>query len=248
MRQSGEGGDCCSASSATVAAPRVVSGDRHAIREERAITPAAECSSKLPRRGRTAAANAEIGRPAPGFYRSCRKLVEGPLRRLPRVYGNRLAYVRAYRQPVRSDRCGRFVQAYQRVQPLTMGELWAGGDHAARRARRESSTLGGEHRSRRAARQEADALADELLGVGDGRSAPTAESLARFESGPLVTAFACSSSSGSGAGSRSDSSPALARSRLDAQGTTPEDIVRVEHQRQAAMNVTGPQRDHEHEA
>ena len=85
----------------------------------------------------------------------------------------------------------RFVRAYQRVQPLTIGELWAVAitlrvvlvENLRRLA--ESIVRG------RATRQEADALADELLGVGgDGAVAPTARGLARFEGAPLATAFA----------------------------------------------------------
>jgi cyclic beta-1,2-glucan synthetase len=92
----------------------------------------------------------------------------------------------------------------------------------------------------RAARQEADALADELLGVGDDDPvAPTIKGLARFESDPLVTAFAVQLVQ-----RLREQDPAVTPAllwldrRLEAQGTTSDDIVRVEHQRQAAMNVT----------
>ena len=92
----------------------------------------------------------------------------------------------------------------------------------------------------RAMRQEADALADELLGVGDdGAVAPTARGLARFEGAPLVTAFAVQLVQRLREQDRAVT-PALhwLDQRLAAQGTTSDDIVRVEHQRQAAMNVT----------
>ena len=56
----------------------------------------------------------------------------------------------------------RFVRAYQRVQPLTIGELWAVADHAAHRAGREPAAARGALVRSRAARQEADALADRL--------------------------------------------------------------------------------------
>ena len=67
-----------------------------------------------------------------------------------------------------------FVRAYQRVQPLTIGELWAVAitlrivlvENLRRAAARIVSS--------RAARQEADALADRLLGVNGHSAEPDA--------------------------------------------------------------------------
>src|SRR5438093_637845 len=208
------------------------------IREERAITPAAEwlvdnfhvvdeqlreIRDDLP----------------PGFYRELPKLAEGPFAGYPRVYGIAWAFVAHTDSRLDPESLRRFVLAYQRVQPLTMGELWAVAITLrvvlAENLRRlaESIVRG------RAARQEADALADELLGVGDGAIAPTAKSLARFEGGPLVTAFAVQLVQRLREQDRAVT-PALLwlDQRLLAQGTAADDIVRVEHQRQAAMNVT----------
>ena len=211
----------------------------NAIREERAITPAAEwlvdnfhvvdeqlreIRDDLP----------------PGFYRELPKLAAGPLAGFPRVYGIAWAFVAHTDSRFDPDALRRFVHAYQRVQPLTIGELWAVAitlrvvlvENLRRLA--ESIVRG------RAARQEADALADELLGVGDdGAVAPTARGLARFESGPLMTAFAVQLVQRLREQDRAVT-PALLwlDQRLEAQGTTSDDIVRVEHQRQAAMNVT----------
>ena len=210
----------------------------NAIKEERAITPAAEwlvdnfhvvdeqlreIRDDLP----------------PGFYRQLPKLADGPLAGYPRVYGIAWAFVAHTDSRFDPEWLRRFLHAYQRVQPLTMGELWAVAitlrivlvENLRRVA--ESIVRG------RAARQEADALADDLLGVGDGAVAPTAEGLARFESGPLVTAFAVQLVQRLREQDRA-ATPALRwlDQRLQAQGTTSDDIVRLEHQRQAAMNVT----------
>ncbi len=209
----------------------------NAIREERAIAPAAEwlvdnfhvvdeqlreIRDDLP----------------PGFYRELPKLAEGPLAGYPRVYGIAWAFVAHTDSRFGPESFRRFLHAYQRVQPLTIGELWAAAitlrvvlvENLRRLA--ESMVRG------RAARQEADALADELLGVGDDAGAPTARGLARFESGPLVTAFAVQLVQRLREQDRAVT-PALLwlDQRLEAQGTTSEDIVRVEHQRQAAMKV-----------
>src|SRR6185312_10085865 len=211
----------------------------NAIREERAIVPAAEwlvdnfhvVDEQL----------REIRDDLPsGFYRELPKLAEGPLAGYPRVYGIAWAFVAHTDSRLDPESLRRFVRAYQRVQPLTIGELWAVAitlrvvlvENLRRLA--ESIVRG------RAARQEADTLADELLGVGaDGAVAPTVRGLARFESGPLVTAFAVQLVQRLREQDRAVT-PALRwlDQRLDAQGTTSDDIVRVEHQRQAAMNVT----------
>src|SRR5881296_4218772 len=175
----------------------------------------------------------------PGFYRKLPKLAEGPLAGYPRVYGIAWAFVAHTDSRFDPESLRRFVHAYQRVQPLTIGELWAVAitlrivlvENLRRLA--ESIVRG------RAARQEADALADELLGIGDGPVAPTAKGLARFEGGPLVTAFAVQLVQRLREQDRAVT-PALRwlDQRLEAQGRTSEDIVRIEHQRQAAMNVT----------
>ena len=211
----------------------------NAIREERAITPAAEwlvdnfhvvdeqlreIRDDLP----------------PGFYRELPKLAAGPLAGYPRVYGIAWAFVAHTDSRFDPEALRRFVQTYQRVQPLTIGELWAVAitlrvvlvENLRRLA--EGIVRG------RAARQEADALADELLGVGDdGAVTPTARGLTGFESGPLVTAFAVQLVQRLREQDRAVT-PALRwlDQRLEAQGTTSDDIVRIEHQRQAAMNVT----------
>src|SRR5216683_454115 len=210
----------------------------NAIREERAITPAAEWLVDnfhvVDEQLREIRADLP-----PGFYRELPKLAAGPLAGYPRVYGIAWAFVAHTDSRLDPESLRRFVHAYQRVQPLTMGELWAVAitlrvvlvENLRRLA--ESIVRG------RAARQEADALADELLGVGDGDVAPTAKGLERFEGGPLVTAFAVQLVQRLREQDRAVT-PALRwlDQRLEAQGRTSEEIVRIEHQRQAAMNVT----------
>ena len=93
----------------------------------------------------------------------------------------------------------------------------------------------------RAARQEADELADRLLGVGRRRARrpprpPCAGSRARRCRRPFAVQLVQrlrDQDPAVDAGARAGS-----RSELAAQGTTAEEIVRDEHQRQAAMNVT----------
>ena len=61
----------------------------------------------------------------PGYYRQLPKLAAGPLAGYPRVLGLVWAYVAHTDSRLDVDHLQRFVAAYQRVQPLTIGELWA---------------------------------------------------------------------------------------------------------------------------
>ncbi|HEY0724948.1 MAG TPA: hypothetical protein VGD41_13335, partial [Pyrinomonadaceae bacterium] len=93
-----------------------------AIREESAITPAAEwlvdnyhiVDEQL----------REIHDDLPsGYYRKLPKLADGPLKGYPRVYGLAWAFVAHTDSRFDPEMLRRFVRAYQRVQPLTIGEL-----------------------------------------------------------------------------------------------------------------------------
>src|SRR5438034_292457 len=160
-----------------------------AIRDERAITPAAEwlvdnfhiVDEQL----------REIRDDLPaGFYRELPKLAEGPLAGYPRVYGIAWAFVAHTDSRFDPETLRRFVHAYQRVQPLTIGELWAVAITLrillVENLRRltEAIVRG------RAAREAADALADDLLGLPGSPATPVSRPLSAFEGAPLVTAFA----------------------------------------------------------
>ncbi|MDO8547913.1 MAG: hypothetical protein Q7R68_11220, partial [Nitrospirales bacterium] len=102
----------------------------------------------------------------PGFYRQLPKLAAGHLQDYPRVFGVAWAFVAHTDSRFDPELLRRFVAAYQRVQPLTIGELWAVAitlrvvlvENLRRLAERIVCS--------RAARQEADMLADSLLGTG----------------------------------------------------------------------------------
>jgi cyclic beta-1,2-glucan synthetase len=209
-----------------------------AIREERAITPAAEwlvdnfhvveqqireIRDDLPR----------------GFYRQLPKLAEGPLEGYPRVFGIAWAFVAHTDSRFDPQMLCRFIQAYQRVQPLTIGELWAVAITLrivlVENLRRSADRIV----SRRAARQEADALADRLLGAGGCKLETPESALRGLDQKPLLTAFAVQLVQ-----RLRDQDPAVTPAlrwldrSLSAQGTSADEMVRQEHQRQGAMNVT----------
>ena len=61
----------------------------------------------------------------PQFYRLLPKLSQGPFAGYPRVFGMAWAFVAHTDSHFDPESLRRFVRAYQRVQPLTIGELWA---------------------------------------------------------------------------------------------------------------------------
>ena len=209
-----------------------------AIKDERSITPAAEwlvdnfpivdeqlreIRDDLP----------------PDYYRELPKLAGGHLAGYPRVLGLAWAYIAHTDSRFDPESLRRTVRAYQGVEPLTIGELWAIAislrillvDNLRRLA--EQIVRG------RAARELADELADGLLGLGeDGEEGATA-ALRRLPRTTLPTAARVQLFQ-----RLRDQDPAVTPALrwldhlLAAQGTTAEEMVRLEHQHQAMMNVT----------
>src|SRR5579859_966811 len=60
-----------------------------------------------------------------GYYRELPKLAEGPFTSYPRVLGVAWAFVAHTDSRFDPDMLCRYVRAYQEVQPLLIGELWA---------------------------------------------------------------------------------------------------------------------------
>jgi len=207
-----------------------------AIRDEHAITPAAEwlvdnfhiVDEQL----------REIRDDLPaGYYRSLPKLASGHLEGYPRVYGVAWAFVAHTDSRFDPEVLRRFVAAYQRVQPLTIGELWAVAITVrvvlVENLRRIAERIVRD----RANCQEADALADSLLGSGSQPAIQLA--LRRLEKAPLETAFAVQLVQ-----RLRDLDPKVGPvlqwldQRLALAGTTADEMVRAEHQQQGAMSVT----------
>ena len=172
----------------------------------------------------------------PGFHRQLPKLVDGPLAGYARVYGLAWAFVAHTDSRFDPHMLCRFVRAYQRVQPLTIGELWAVPitlrivlvENLRRLA--EGIVL------RQAALCEADALADRLLEPGSGEAM---DKVLHRVGPPLPMTFAVQLIR-----RLRDQDPKVMPAllwldqRLEAQGTTADDIVHEEQQRQGAVNVT----------
>jgi cyclic beta-1,2-glucan synthetase len=175
----------------------------------------------------------------PGFYRQLPKLAEGPLQGYPRVFGLAWAFVAHTDSRYDSELLCRFVHAYQRVQPLTIGELWAVAITLRIVLVENLRRLAEGMVSRRAARSEADILADRLLGVGGEEAQPVGTVLAGLDRASVSAAFAVQLVQ-----RLRDQDPKVTPAllwldeRLSLQRTTADEIVREEHQRQGATNAT----------
>ena len=175
----------------------------------------------------------------PGYYRQLPKLADGPLAGYPRVFGMAWAFVAHTDSRFDAQLLCRFVRAYQRVQPLTIGELWAIAitlrivlvENLRRAAERIASG--------RVARQQADELADRLLGTNGRMAEPLVAVLQEWDSAPLPTTFAVQLLQRL-RDHDPTATPALTwlEGRLSAAGTTADAIVRDEHHRQGASSVT----------
>ncbi len=175
----------------------------------------------------------------PSFYRLLPKLESEPFRSYPRVFGVAWAFIAHTDSRFDPEVLRRFVRAYQQVEPLTIGELWAVAITLrivlVENLRRAASSIVGN----RAMRQEADAVADRLLGVDGVPAEP--EVLVRREAhgGEFSPAFVVQLVQ-----RLRDQDPKVTpallwlEQRLTAQGTTSDQIVRDVHQKQGASNVT----------
>ncbi|HXO19444.1 MAG TPA: glucoamylase family protein, partial [Thermoanaerobaculia bacterium] len=207
-----------------------------AIRDERALTPAAEWLVDNFHLVEEQVREIREDLPA-GFYRQLPKLAEGPFAGYPRVYALAHDFVAHTDSRFDEETLRRFVRAYQSRQPLTLGELWAVAISLRVWLVENLRRLAERIVRGRAAREQAERLADSLL-EGQPPADPKAL-LKRHEEGPLDIAFAVVL-----LGRLRDRDPEVTPAlswldrRLSGQGTTADDIVAIEYQRQAAMNAT----------
>src|SRR5580692_2179399 len=201
-----------------------------AVGEGRAITPAAEWLLDNYHLVEEQIREIRADLP-PGFYRQLPKLADGPFVGYPRVFGLAWAYIAHSDSRFDPDSLRSFVRAYQRVQPLTIGELWAVAitlrvvlvENLRRAAARIVAS--------RAARQEADALADRLLGVNGYAAEPDALVRRAADRASFSPAFTVQLVQRLRDQDPRET-PALhwEEKRLAGQGTTSDETVRDEHQ------------------
>jgi len=174
----------------------------------------------------------------PGYYRQLPKLAEGPFAGYPRVFGLAWAFVAHTDSHFDPETLTRFIAAYQRVQPLTIGELWAVAITLRIVLIENLRRLADQMSIGRIKRADADELANRLLVSGNARSALDND-IALRSSAPLSEVFAAQL-----AKRLRDrdprTTPALGwlEERLGLQGTSVETVVQHAQQRQGASNVS----------
>ncbi len=175
----------------------------------------------------------------PEYYRQLPKLIREPLRGYPRVYGIGWALIAHTDSRFELDTLERFVRAYQTVQPLRVGELWAIAITLRVILIENLRRLSAGIVHRWALRAEADVLANQLLDGASPDSAMTAANLRTYAAQPLPNAFAAALFQ-----RLRDHDPATTpalswlHDRLAAQATNADDVVHAEHQRQGAVNAS----------
>ncbi|BDC43774.1 glycosyl transferase [Paraburkholderia terrae] len=174
----------------------------------------------------------------PGYYRQLPKLAAGPFAGYPRVFGLAWAFVAHTDSHFDPRVLRRFIDAYQRVQPLTIGELWAVAITLRVVLIENLRRLADQITAGRRAREDADALTSRLLQTGNARAALEADISTR-SSGMLSELFAAQLAKRL-RDQDPRTMPALGwlEERLKLQGVSVDEVVQHAQQRQGASNVT----------
>jgi cyclic beta-1,2-glucan synthetase len=175
----------------------------------------------------------------PGYYRRLPTLATGPLRGYPRILGAAWDYVAHTDSHFSPDVLCRFLCAYQHVEPLSIGELWAVPitlrillvENLRRLA--ELTLLA------RDAREKADQVADRLLAEAVHRPQALKHVLSELSEAPLSDPFIVQL-----AQRLRDQDPSVAPAlawldqRLAFEHTTVDEVVQVEQQREINATIT----------
>ncbi|MEN3930603.1 glucoamylase family protein [Microvirga sp. W0021] len=173
------------------------------------------------------------------YYKQLPKLDSGPFSGYPRVFGIAWAFVAHTDSHFTPEALRSFLRSYQRVQPLTIGELWAVAITLRivliENLRRLSKQIIDAH----LLREEANELADRMLGVNGHAQETMADVLAPYDRKSLPVILAAQLSR-----RFRDPDPKIApiqewlERRLEQDNLTIDEAVHLAQQRQGASNVT----------
>jgi cyclic beta-1,2-glucan synthetase len=182
----------------------------------------------------------EIGVDLPrGYYSQLPKLADGPLAGLPRVFGAAWSLIAHTNSLFEPETLRRYLIAYQEVQPLTIGELWAVPITLRivliENLRRLAEVIA----QNSAARRAADTLADRMIARGSVAAEPAAQVLASVGPAKMNDAFIVQLAH-RWRGRDPEDDPVLAwlEQRLAALGTTADAVVHEQLQEQSAFSAT----------
>ncbi|HEY4123128.1 MAG TPA: glucoamylase family protein [Rhizomicrobium sp.] len=171
------------------------------------------------------------------YYGQLPKLEEGPLAGYPRVYGMAWALVAHTDSAFDFEKLTRFVDAYQKVTPLTIGELWAIAVTLRLTLIENLRRLAQSIVRRARQTEEADLIADRVL------AAENDEALARITEDLAGRSLFAATISRLEQKLR-DRDGAAAKflhwmgEKIASQGMSTEQVVREEYQTQGAVNVS----------
>jgi cyclic beta-1,2-glucan synthetase len=209
-----------------------------AVAEGAAITPAAEWLIDNFHQVERQIRQVRSDLPA-RYYRQLPKLADGPFAAYPRVFGMAWAFVAHTDSRFDVDMWCRFVEAYQKAQPLTIGELWASAITLRIILIENLRRLADRIVESRNERRRADDIANKLLGAGGQTVEPVAALRDVLAPGPLSDAFLLQL-----VFRLRDQGPAVTPlldrldRRLAASGKTVDVAVNDEQQKQVSANVT----------
>ncbi len=175
----------------------------------------------------------------PGYYRQLPKLSGGPFAGYPRVFGLAWAFVAHTDSRFDCEMLTGYMRAYQQVQPLTIGELWAVSITLRIVMIENLRRLAEQIVNGRAARHAADHLADRLLDAAVSNPEGLKVAFADHEDKARSEAFAVQLIH-----RLRDQDPKITPAlnwldqRLAAQQTSADIVVREVHRRQGATSVT----------
>src|SRR5580765_8597229 len=173
-----------------------------------------------------------------GYYHELPKLAGGPFKNYPRIYALSIGLVAHTDSHLDTETLRRFINAYQNVSPLSIGELWAVPISLRLALVENLRRLTARIKSSRVERDEADRMADRMLELAQRQPQDllsqvprTRKKLGRAVVVQLIQRLR-------------DQDPAVMpvmewlESQLAKQGLSIEKIVHEEHHRQAAAQVT----------
>lgn len=175
----------------------------------------------------------------PRYYRQLPTLADGPFAGYPRVFGMAWAFVAHTDSRFDVDAWCDYVRAYQTIQPLTIGELWASAITLRIILIENLRRIAARIVYSREERRRADDLADRLLAVGAHAAEPPKSVMAELDQGALSEAFLLQL-----VHRLRDEDPSVSSlitrldKRLAAQEKTVDAAVNDEQQKQISANVT----------
>lgn len=172
------------------------------------------------------------------YYSELPKLASGVFKGYPRIYSLSWSYCAHTDSNFEPETFVKFLKSYQQVQALTVGELWAAAATLRivmlENLRRIAIKIVGSQIER----EEADSLADDLLGLGKISPHVAEKQLYARSREKLPISFAVQLVQR--LRYQDQATPVLAwlEGKLSEQGTTADDIVSLEHSSQTFSNVT----------